>query len=139
MNRRGKQFAIWGVVLQSGLVVGALGTIIAMVRAFNKLAQSETPQPEALAAAISFALYTTAVGEIMALAGSVFVFIALFGIRYRAPWFRSALWMLSILWLLCFPVGIIPGIVIIVYLVNHKEEFAQQSTGTEVLLPSGGR
>jgi hypothetical protein len=36
------------------------------------------------------------------------------------------LWVLSILWLPCFPVGTIVGVVVMVYLVKHKNEFTQR-------------
>ncbi len=45
MNQKGKNLAIWGVALQLGTVVGLLGTIIGMVRAFGRLAQTEITEP----------------------------------------------------------------------------------------------
>jgi hypothetical protein len=32
-------------------------------------------------------------------------------------------WVLSILWLMAFPVGTIVGVAVIIYLVKHKDEF----------------
>ena len=131
MNQKGKQLAVWGVVLQLGTVVGLIGTIIGMVRAFGRLAESETAQTAALANDISIALYTTAAGSVVALVGIIMILVALFGVRYRAPWFQTVLWILSILWLLSFPIGTILGIVFIVYLVNHKTEFTEQCTASD--------
>jgi hypothetical protein len=133
MNQKGKNLAIWGIALQLGTVVGLFGTIIGMVRAFGRLAESETAQPAALANDISIALYTTAAGSVVALVGIILILVALFGARYRAPWFRTVLWVLSILWLLSFPIGTILGIIVMVYLVNHKAEFTEQTPAGDVL------
>lgn len=130
MNQKGKQLAIWGVILQFGTVVGLVGTVVGMVRAFSRLvglAEPGTIPVSDLSADLSIALYTTVVGSLLALVGIVFILIALLGIRYRAAWFRTALWFLSFLWLLWFPIGTILGIVIIVYLINHKNEFSEPS------------
>jgi len=135
MNQKGKQLAIWGIALQLGTVVGLIGTIIGMVRAFSRLAESETAQTAALAYDISIALYTTAAGSVVALVGIILILVALFGARYRAPWFQTVLWILSILWLLSFPIGTILGIVVIVYLVNHRTEFTDRDRSS----PSRGR
>jgi hypothetical protein len=127
MNQKGRKLAIWGVALQFGTVFGLIGTIIGMLRAFGRLGEIDTSPPGALANDISIALYTTAVGYAMALVGIIFIFIALFSTRYRSPWFLTALWILSVLWLLNFPIGTVLGVIVIVYLVNHKEEFTEQS------------
>ncbi len=129
MNQKGKQLAIWGVALQLGTVVGLIGTIIGMVQAFGRLATSETAQAAALANDISIALYSTVAGLVVALVGDILILVALFGVRYRAPWFRTALWVLSILWLIRFPIGTILAIVVMVYLVNHKKEFTEPEAG----------
>ena len=126
MKQNGKRLAIWGVALQFGTVFGLIGTIIGMVRAFGRLGEMDTSPPGALANDISIALYTTAAGYAMALVGVILIFVALFRTRYRAPWFLTALWILSVLWVLSVPIGTVLGIIIIVYLVNHREEFTEQ-------------
>ena len=131
MNEKGKNLAIWGVALQLGTVVGLIGTIIGMLRAYVRLADPETAQPEALANDISIALYTTAAGSLVAMVGIILILVALIGVRYRAPWFRTVLWVLSILWLLSFPIGTVLGIVVITYLGNHKTEFTEQSPASD--------
>ena len=133
MNQKGKQLAIWGVILQPGTVVGLVGTLIGMLRALRKLAQGDPAQTEALATDISTALYATVVGSTLALIGTVLILVALFGLRYRAPWFHVALWILAVLWLLCFPIGTILGIVIIVYLAKNRDEFTEYTPACDVL------
>lgn len=133
MNQEGKNLAIWGIALQLGMVVGLIGTIIGMVRAIGRLVESETAQSAALANDISIALYTTAAGSVVALVGIILILVALFGTRYRAPWFRTVLWVLSILWLLSFPIGTILGIIVMVYLVNHKAEFTERTPAGDAL------
>jgi len=126
MNERGKLLAIWGAVLQLGAVVGLIGTIFSMLRAFARVTQSEIGQPEALVSDMAIALHATMIGAVVSLVGIVLLLVALFSARYRAPWFQTVLWILSILWLLSFPVGTVLGIVVIVYLINHKGEFTAQ-------------
>ena len=131
MNQKGKNIAIWGIALQLGTVVGLIGTIVGMVRAFGRLAESETAQPAALANDISIAVYTTAAGSLVALVGIILILVALFGARYRAPWFRTVLWVLSVLWLLSFPIGTGFGICVMVYLVTHNAEFTEQRNAAD--------
>lgn len=126
MNQKGKKLAVWGIALQFGTLFGLIGTIIGMVRAFGRLGEMDAAPAGALASDISIALYTTAIGYAMALVGIILIFIALFNTRYRAPWFLTALWILSVLWLLSIPIGTILGVIVIVYLVNHKDEFTEQ-------------
>jgi glucan phosphoethanolaminetransferase (alkaline phosphatase superfamily) len=123
MSALGKRLAVWGVTLQFGMVFGQLGTVIGMLRAFSRLAETETAQPGALAQDISIALWTTAAGIVMALVGVIMILGALIRVRYRAPWFQTALWALSFLWMLSSLAGIILGIWMITYLVNHQAEF----------------
>jgi len=133
VNGKGKQLAIWGVVLQLGTIVGLVGTIIGLIRAFGKVAQSGTARPEALASELGIALYTTAAGMILSLVGVVFILVALFAVRYRAPWFETALWVLSVLWLLCVPAGTVLGIVVILYLIKHRREFREPGGSSEAM------
>ena len=127
MNSNGKQLAIWGVVLQFGFLIGLAGTVIGMLRAFEKLAEENASQPEALTSGISLALYTTAGGMALSLIGTVLVLVALFGAKYRAAWFKTAMWILAILWLFSIPIGTILGVVTIIYLSKHSNEFAEPS------------
>lgn len=131
MNQTGKQLAIWGVALQLGLVVGLIGTVIGMIRAFDRLAESEAASPADLGQGISISLYSTVAGSAIAMVGLILILVALVGVRYRAPWFRTVLWILSVLWLLVFPIGTIFGIGVIVYLVNHKTEFTEQCSASD--------
>lgn len=128
MNTKGKQLAIWGIILQFGFLIGVIGTIIGMWYAFSELYQSGQTNPETLAWYISYALYAEAAGLLISLVGAVLLLIALFGVKYRAPWFRTAMWIMSILWLLSIPVGTILGTVVLIYLSKHKDEFTEPAT-----------
>ncbi len=99
MKENGKQLAVWGIVLQFGFLIGLAGTVIGMFRAFGELAQENAAQPEALASDISLALYTTAGGMVLSLIGAILLLVALFGAKYRASWFKAAMWILAVLWL----------------------------------------
>jgi len=128
MNENGKRLAICGVVLQFGFVIGIIGTVIGMIHAFAELSNGE-PDIEALASHISLALYTKAGGLLLSLLGAILLCVTLFGKRYRAPWFRTAMWILSIMWLFSIPIGTILGIIVMVYLSKHKEEFTEPYDG----------
>ena len=127
MNQKGKQLAIWGLVLQLGSVLGFVCTIIAMVRYFSGLADSGTAQASGLAQEISKVLGPAAAGSVFGLIGIILIFVALFRIRYRAPWFRTMLWLMS------FPLGTILGIIVIIYLARHKDEFTEQTPAGDAL------
>jgi len=127
MPTKGKYLAISGLVLQSGYLIGTVGTVVGMLRAFPRLANTgTTSSQEAIASDIALALYTTAIGLAVSLVGIILLCIALFGTKYRAPWFRIVMWILSLLWLLSFPIGTIIGVIIMIYLSNHNDEFTQQ-------------
>ena len=127
MPTKGKYLAIFGLVLQFGYLIGMVGTVVGMLRAFSRLASTgATYSQEAIALDIALALYTTAIGMGVSIVGIILLCIALFGTKYRAPWFKTAMWILSILWLLNIPIGMIIGIIVMIYLSNHKNEFTQQ-------------
>ena len=126
MPTKGKYLAISGLVLQLGPVFGMVNTAACMIRAFSRLHNASTQAPEALASDISLALYTIAIGMGVSIIGIILLCIALFGTKYRAPWFKTAMWILSILWLFNIPIGTIIGIIVIIYLSNHRNEFTQQ-------------
>ena len=126
MPTKGKYLAITGLVLQLVPVFGMVSTAASMIRAFSQLQNASTQAPEALASDISLALYTTAIGMGVSIIGIILLCIALFGTKYRAPWFKTAMWILSIVWLFNIPIGTIIGIIVIIYLSNHRNEFTQQ-------------
>jgi hypothetical protein len=125
MNQKGKKLAIWGVTLQIvASVVIVIGIATGTARAIGGLGQAETQS--SLASGVNIALYATTAGTILTLASIFFILIALFQARYRAVWFKKALWILSILWLFSFPIGTVLGIVILVYIIRYNSEFTEQ-------------
>ena len=137
MKHNGKQIALLGVILQLGFVIGLAGTVIGMLRAFAELSKNSHAQPEALASHISLALYTTAGGMILSIIGVVLLFIALFGTKYRAPWFKTAMLILAILWLFHIPIGTILGAIVLIYLSKHSNEFTEPAGGAYVSPAAG--
>ena len=133
MNQKGKQLAIWGLVLQLGSVLGLVCTTVAIVRYFSSLTDSQTAQASTLAQEIGKALGPAAIGSVFGLIGIILILVALFRIRDRAPWFRTMLWVLSILWLMSYPIGTVLGIIVIIYLVRHEDEFTEQSPAGDTL------
>ena len=127
MKEVGKLFGICGVVLQFGFVVSIGGTVIGMMRGFAKIAASGDPQSEVLASDINLALGTTAGGMVLSLLGLVLLLTLLFVVEYRAPWFKTAMWIIAFLWLFSVPVGTIVGIIVMLYLSTHSDEFTGQA------------
>jgi biopolymer transport protein ExbB/TolQ len=60
---------VLGAILTLGPVAGLLGTVIAMMRAFNVLGSSGIADPRALAESISHALFWTASGLALVVIG----------------------------------------------------------------------
>ncbi|MEZ6106308.1 MAG: MotA/TolQ/ExbB proton channel family protein [Pirellulaceae bacterium] len=54
-------------VIAAAPMMGLLGTVLGMMGAFAKLANSDAPEPSELAGTISFALITTAIGLVIAI------------------------------------------------------------------------
>ena len=125
MARKGHHLAIWGIVLQLGAIIVGIITVVGMSRVMSAMRQIEPVSIDTITADMSAALCVGLAGGLAALLGMGFILVALFPMHYRASWFRRALWTLSILWLFSGPVGIVVGIVIMVYLVNHKNEFTE--------------
>lgn len=124
----GRKLAVYGAWMQLGPVFGLLGSVIAMVNTFNDMAEGGTGDPEALADHISVSLITTFIGLVVGLIGVVMLGIALFGHRYRAPWFFTFLIVYSIIWMLNFPIGTILGVLLLIYVLKRKDEFHSPAT-----------
>lgn len=119
----GKKLALTGAFLQLGPVIGVVGTVIGMMRAFDTLAAQGIGDPQRLSANISEVLIATIAGLALGVIGLVFLCIALFGCRYRAEWFFWFLVIYGALLLLGFPVGTVAGIVVLVSCLTLRHEF----------------
>jgi Biopolymer transport proteins len=126
MKTTGKHLAVCGLILQLGLLAGLLGTVLGMIKAFAELG-NEILSVENLAACINIALYATTIGYGFAIIGGALLLIALCGAKYRAPWFKKAMWAIACFWICALPLGAIAGIFLMIYLAKHKQEFAQQN------------
>ena len=63
--------AVFGEILLAGPIFGLLGTVVAMVFAFDKLSVGASTDPKDLAHDIGFALYAMAIGLLASLIGFV--------------------------------------------------------------------
>ena len=127
MPTKGKYLAVWGLIFQAGYIFGIVVSIIGMLRAFPQLADATTIASQvALAADISLSLYATAIGITLGIVGAVLLCAALFGVKYRASWFKTAMWIMSVVWILTSPIGIILGIFVMFYLSKHNNDFTKQ-------------
>ncbi len=123
----GRNLAITGLVLQFGPVLGLLGTIIGMIRAFSTIGNSGPGNVEALASDIGFALITTAIGLVIALVGFALIVIAITALKYRPVWlFWLLLPLLCRILLIRFPVGLLIGGAALSLLIIFRKSFLDQ-------------
>jgi biopolymer transport protein ExbB len=128
MNTKGKKLAIAGsILLLAGPLFGLLGTIIGMLSAFQTMGSEGSENAEALASDIGFSLITTTIGLCIGIIGGTMMLIALFVVKYRAPWFFWYYAIMSILGLFNFPLGTILGSLMLVYLITHRDEFKNKT------------
>jgi hypothetical protein len=138
---RGRWISRIGVALFTGPIWGMIGTVIGMVRAFSKLAESGDAAPEALANDISIALITTMIGISVGLVGAILILVALFGMKNREKWFFWWSVLLSAFWCLAiFPYGLIVGVPVLLMFIVKRTEFlnptkAQQGVGGQPATP----
>ena len=113
-----------GVVLFLGPLVGVLGTVFGMMRAFDTLAKNDTATPQELSRSIGVSLTSTMIGIIVGIVGSILILVALTVYKNREPWFFGWCVTLSILWCIgLFPVGLLPAVPILWICFSNKLEF----------------
>lgn len=141
-SRIGRNVAVAGLAFQIGPVLGALGTIIGMIRAFSTMGESGPGNVEALASDIGFALIATAIGSLLALVGFALIIVAITALKYRPSWL---FWVLLLL--LCrilpfsFPVGLLIGGMALTLLIGYRKSFLDQKhiiDATELSHPTQG-
>jgi hypothetical protein len=119
----GRKFALWGAWLQLGALIGLIYNVIGVGGAFHTNSQNETIKAENLANEISILLVPTMVGMITSSVGGIFLAVALFGKKYRAPWFLCFLIVYGVLLAMHFPKGTFLGSALCIYLICKKNEF----------------
>ena len=126
MNQKGKNIARIGVLLQLGLLIGFAVAAIGMAWAFSVMTPGKPIDKHTMFTFFDVVLVALSIGVILALIGAVLILLALFAARYRAPWFYSRLWAVSVLWLIALPVGTFLGILMMIYLATHSHEFREE-------------
>ena len=123
-TNRGKIFAVTGAMLQlGGPVIGAIGTAIGMMHAFDTLGATGPTDPQRLSTNIGEVLIFTVIGLGVGLIGIALLCVALFVYRYRAMWLFWFLVIYGGVLLLGYPVGTAIGILFLVYCITHRHEF----------------
>ena len=125
MNRKGKNLARIGVLLQLGLLIGFGVTLVGMMMTFTDISAGKPVDQNAIAAQISVAFSVMGIGMIFALIGAVLILLALCAAKYRAPRFYRDLWAISVLWIIAVPLGTVLGILMMIYLATHRREFME--------------
>ena len=133
MNTKGKKLAITGsALLLGGPLFGFIGTIIGMFSAFQTMGSEGSENADAIAADIGFSVITTSIGLCIGIIGGVMMLVALFIVKYRAPWFFWYYAIISTLGLFDFPAGAILGSLMLVYLITHREEFLKKDQSSQL-------
>jgi len=123
---KGHWLAMIGAWMQLAPVLGMIGTIFGMIRAFKGLrsdTESQVGDPSLLSSAIGEVLIATFVGMSIALIGAVLMLVAVFACRYRSPWLFWLFIVLGLLYLLAFPLGTLIGVVFLVVAFSKRMEF----------------
>ena len=88
MDATARQRRFWGRMIWVSVagiiispIVGLLGTVVGMTRAFGELSNTGVADPSKLAADISLTMFSTVAGIIIAVASLVFLIVSI--IRYR--------------------------------------------------------
>lgn len=126
----GRTLALTGAFFQLGPFIGAIGTTIGMMRAFQTLGSNGVSDPQRLSANIGEVLLATAIGLGFSLVGLILICIALFASRFRAPWFFWFLVIYGCILLCGFPIGTIFGVVILTFSVTRRHEFLTPTAPT---------
>jgi len=123
----GRSLAGLGVTLYTGPIWGLIGTVFAVVQAYNKMSDGGQEASAEISRQVSFALSTTAIGIVVGLLGAVMILISVLFFNYRSKWFYSWSIGLSILWCIAvFPMGLIIGIPISILFTSRRREFEDQ-------------
>ncbi|MFC1582518.1 MotA/TolQ/ExbB proton channel family protein [Planctomycetota bacterium] len=119
----GKRLAQLGAVIQSGLLVGVVGTAIQMARSFNIISAQPNPQAGDLAEGMSNALILSYIGLFAYLVGFVLIIIAIWGYQYKEKWVFDNLFFSGFVLLVIYPIGTIAGFILLFSLIIRKHSY----------------
>ncbi|MGJ8635203.1 MAG: MotA/TolQ/ExbB proton channel family protein [Luteolibacter sp.] len=132
-HRLGQGLAVCGILLYSGPFWGLLGTVFAMIRAFNEMSGQGTANPSAISEHVHLALITTSIGFAAGIVGSIIISLTIVFTEYRRQWFYSWAIGLSVLWCIAaFPLSLIPGLLTINFFSSRRSEFNKLGFKPEV-------
>jgi biopolymer transport protein ExbB/TolQ len=120
----GRRLALIGGWMQLGPVVGLLGTVIGMMRAFSVLGGSGmSTDPGQMAAAVGEVLIFTLIGLLLSTTGLVLMALAFFVYRYREPWMWRLLLIFALLIVWVYPMGTVQGLVVLIFCLMKRKDF----------------
>ena len=99
-NSTGRLLAIIGTVLQLSPIIGLVGTVIGMMKAFQALGASGISDPSTLSKAIGEVLISAAAGMVVGLLGTVLLAVGVLLCHYRQRWAVNLLKVIVILWVI---------------------------------------
>lgn len=115
-----------GALCLLGPFAGLAMTVLGVQQAFQVLGGNSVGDPQELSVSIGNVLIATIIGFGFGVAGLVFTGIALFGMRYRAPWLFWFLSVCGVILLGGVPIGTVLGIGLITYCVINRSEFLRR-------------
>ncbi len=118
---RGEILAKIGAWLQAAQIVGFVGTLIGMNRAFAAMGERQVTEPGTLSTVIGGVLFYSFIGIGLAVVGLILVIIAATIYKYRAGWF---------FWFMCiygtgavFSYMLPLALFLVIYALVKKKEF----------------
>ena len=119
----GRCLAVIGACMQAGPLIGLVGAVMGMWKAFANVNSTGLSDPAELSNTIGNVLIANVVGIGVGLIGVVLIFVSLLACHYRAAWFFWFLVIYGIISLAAVPVGTIIGGAFLVYSLTNRNEF----------------
>lgn len=120
----GRKLAKIGSLMQLAILVGVIGTVIGMTRAFETLGTAGVEDPSHLSAAIGHVLWSTAIGIVVASIGALLACIAAIATPFREKWLFWFLMIDGVFWTAALPpLGLL---LLAVGLIKRHEFFPQR-------------
>jgi len=127
----GKALSVIGCILQSGIIIGIVISILKMVSAFQEITLYGAGDSKVMAGMISSALVSTVLGGVVAFPGLLINILALSISSYGSPWLFRALIVSSIFWMLAFPIGTILGVILLVTVLKKRKIYLNGLTNVK--------
>jgi hypothetical protein len=122
-SRLHRYVACAGLALLLGIPFAWLGIGIGMLRSFGGTSGDISQATAQITSGVALALWSTIIGQSVALVGLVLLLVSLLMFKIRDPWVLKWGRLFMMPWLILFPIGTVAGISMLMYFSRHREEF----------------